>query len=68
MDNITHELIEELTKKFLANGGKVIKLPPDPQLDNPPHPVQWQTNGLNRIEWIYITEIIEEIRRREKDV
>jgi len=29
----THELIEELTKKFLDNGGKIIKLPPDPRLN-----------------------------------
>ncbi|MBW1927854.1 MAG: hypothetical protein JRH08_05960 [Deltaproteobacteria bacterium] len=66
MQELTHELIEELTKKFLANGGKVLMLPSDPKLADPPHPIQWQTDGLNRIEWIYVTEIIEEIRRREK--
>ncbi|MBW1714492.1 MAG: hypothetical protein JRH08_07295 [Deltaproteobacteria bacterium] len=67
MDNITHELIEELTQQFLDSGRKIIKLPPDPQLDNQPRPVQWETDGLNRIGWIYISEIIEEIRGREKD-
>lgn len=68
MQKLTHELIEELTQQFLDSGKKVIKLPADPQLKNPPRSIQWATDGLNRIDWIYVTEIIEEIRRREKDV
>jgi len=66
MQEMTHELIEELTKKFLDSGGKIIKLPPDPKLNNQPRPVQWETNRQNRIDWIYAVNIIEEKRRRER--